>query len=54
MRGQHDNRYKIGFQFRSMLHVVHAPVVGFGGIARSLVLTLEVLFLKAVAAIYHE
>jgi len=35
-----------------MLHVIHTPVVGFGRLARSVVLTLEAFFLKAVAAIY--
>ena len=54
VRGQRGKGYKVRFQFISMLHVIHAPVVGFGFIARSLVLTLEVFFLKAVAAIYHE
>jgi hypothetical protein len=54
VREQHDKGYKVGFQSRSMLHVIHTPVVGFGRLARSLVLTLEVFFLKAVAAIYPK
>jgi len=45
---------RFGIEFRSMLHVIDAPVVGFGSLARSLVLTLKVFFLEAVAAICTE
>ena len=45
---------KSGLESRNRLHVIHAPVVSFGCLARSLILTLEVFFLEAIAAVFIE